>query len=56
MRPIYEGMPRFTEVIAYLEARGFQMSGIFPNNAGHFPLLVEFDCYMVRGQDAAAIR
>ena len=30
--------------------------GIFPNNAGHFPLLVEFDCYMVRGQDAAAIR
>jgi len=55
VKPIYEGMPRFTEVIAYLEARGFQMSGIFPNNAGHFPLLLEFDCYMVRGQDAAAI-
>ena len=55
VKPIYEGMPRFTEVIAYLEARGFQMSGIFPNNAGHFPLLLEFDCYMIRGQDVAAI-
>ncbi len=55
VQPIYQGMPRFTEVIAYLEARGFRMSGIYPNNAGHFPLLVEFDCYMVRGAEPASI-
>jgi FkbM family methyltransferase len=58
VRPIYAGMPRYGEVIAYLEERGFVMSGLFPNNAGHFPLLIEFDCYMFRpdkGSDARRV-
>ncbi len=48
VRPIYVGMPRYGEVITYLESRGFAMSGIYPNNGGHFPLLLEFDCFMLR--------
>ena len=45
--PIYEGAPTYQEMIAYLLERGFAMSGIFPNNSGHFPRLIEFDCYMI---------
>lgn len=47
VRKIYDGMPRYDETIRFLEDHGFVMSGIFPNNAGHFPLLVEFDCYLI---------
>lgn len=47
VRPIYEGAPIYQEIIGYLTERGFVMSGIFPNNSGHFPLLVEFDCHMI---------
>jgi FkbM family methyltransferase len=53
VRPIYANMPRYGDVISYLEQRGFVMSGMFPNNAGHFPLLIEFDCYMFRPQEHA---
>jgi len=48
VRQIYDGAPRYDEVIKYCEQRGFLMSGIFPNNAGFFPILVEFDCFMIR--------
>jgi FkbM family methyltransferase len=48
IRKIYDNMPRYDEVIKYCEHRGFIISGIFPNNQGHFPILVEFDCYLVR--------
>jgi FkbM family methyltransferase len=54
VRPIYANMPKYSEVIAFLEQRGFILSGIFPNNAGHFPLLIEFDCYMFRPQAVAS--
>jgi FkbM family methyltransferase len=55
VRKIYDGAPRYDEVIRYCEQRGFLMSGIFPNNAGHFPVLVEFDCFMV-GQEWGDIK
>lgn len=46
--PLYAGAPRFDAAIAALEAHGFVVSGVFPNNAEHhFPELVEFDCHMV---------
>ena len=45
--PIYEGAPDFAQVIRHLEARGYALSGIFPNNPDHFPLMIEFDCHMV---------
>ncbi len=45
--PLYAGMPRYHEVIEFLEDRGFIVSGIFPNNFLFFPRLPEFDCYMI---------
>ena len=44
---IYDGMPMYHEVISYLEQRDFVMSKILPNNEGSFPILVDFDCYMI---------
>ncbi len=53
VRKIYDGAPRYDEVVRYCEQRGFLMSGIFPNNAGFFPILVEFDCFMIRQEGGA---
>ena len=53
--PIYEGAPTYQEMIAYLLARGFALSGIFPNNSGHFPRLIEFDCYMISEAHLAGV-
>ena len=39
MRPIYEGVPE----PAHIRALGFEPSGVFPNNEGHFPWLLELD-------------
>jgi hypothetical protein len=27
---------------------GFDLSAMVPNNAGHFPVLVEMDCILIR--------
>ena len=47
VKQIYAGMPDYKTTISCLEGLGFELSAIYPNNAGHFPLLVEFDCYLV---------
>ena len=47
VKQVYAGMPDYKTTLSVLEGLGFELSAIFPNNAGHFPLLVEFDCYMV---------
>lgn len=47
VKQIYETAPSFQEAIAYLQDNGFIISQFFPNNAGHFPVLIEFDCYAV---------
>jgi glycosyltransferase involved in cell wall biosynthesis len=47
VRQLYEGAPRYDDVIRSCEQRGFLVSGIYPNNGGLFPLLVEFDCFMI---------
>lgn len=47
VKPIYEKMPDYATTIKTIQALDFELSGIFPNNAGHFPLLIEFDCYFV---------
>ena len=47
VKPIYVGMPSYTTTIEAIQALDFELSGIYPNNAGHFPLLVEFDCYFI---------
>jgi FkbM family methyltransferase len=48
VKPIYKGMPDYTASIGTLEGLGFELSGIFANNSGHFPRLIEFDAVMVR--------
>ena len=55
VRPIYEGMPDFPTVLEELRSRNFEPSGIYPNNAGHFPFLVEFDFHMIQASHRAAI-
>ena len=55
VRPIYANAPKYHEIIEFCEKHGFVMSGIFPNNAGHFPQLIEFDCHMIRRELVSCI-
>ncbi len=48
VRPIYKSMPNYQDTIRFVESMGFTVSQMFPNNEGHFPLLIEFDCHFVR--------
>lgn len=48
VKPIYVGAPSFSDLIADVVGRGFEVSAVFPNNPEHFPLMVEFDCHFVR--------
>lgn len=48
IRPLYEGAPGFAEALAEYRRLGFELSAIVPNNAGHFPVLIETDCVMLR--------
>lgn len=45
--PIYADMPAFDEVLRFLQARGFALSGIFPVEGAPFPLLVEMDGILI---------
>jgi FkbM family methyltransferase len=47
-RHLYEGTLHYDEAIAAYEAMGFVLTALFPNNAGHFPDLLEMDCVMYR--------
>ncbi len=42
----------FREAITEYENHGFTLSAFVPNNSGHFPILVEVDCIMVRSDCA----
>jgi FkbM family methyltransferase len=55
VRQIYKAMPNYQETIRFVEALGYTISQIFPNNEGHFPLLVEFDCHFVRVPTSASV-
>ena len=46
IKAIYENTPYYSHVIEYYRAQGFELSALVPNNAGHFPHLVEMDCIM----------
>jgi FkbM family methyltransferase len=47
VRSIYKGMPRYTEVIHYLDERGFDITGLYPVSRDSALRLVEFDCVMI---------
>ena len=48
VKPLYVGAVPFTEVFAFLEARGFEMTGTFPVARDEKLRLVEFDLVMAR--------
>lgn len=48
VKKIYENSCGFMEAISTYQELGFSLSAFIPNNVGHFPLLVETDCIMVR--------
>ena len=43
---IYKGAQNYHEALEYYRSLGFRLSGLIPNNAGHFPDLSEVDCLM----------
>lgn len=45
--PIYADMPPMDEVLRFLEARGFALSGMFPVEGAPFPLLAEMDAILI---------
>ncbi|MCU0646916.1 MAG: FkbM family methyltransferase [Gemmatimonadaceae bacterium] len=53
VRKIYTDAPDYVTTLQTIERRGFALSGIFPNNDGHFPQLVEFDCVFVSRRELA---
>jgi len=42
-KTLYENAPKYFEVIEFLKTRHFELTAIFPNNAGHFPTCIEQD-------------
>jgi FkbM family methyltransferase len=48
IKKLYASSVDFRSAITLYEECGFQLSAFVPNNAGHFPQLVETDCIMVR--------
>jgi FkbM family methyltransferase len=43
---LYEHQCDYREAIDFYESAGFVLSSLVPNNAGHFPDLIEMDCVM----------
>ena len=48
IKRLYADSVDFRDAISVYESLGFELSALVPNNAGHFPQLVELDCIMVR--------
>lgn len=48
IRRLYRDSVDFRGAITFYRELGFELSALVPNNAGHFPVLVEMDCIMVR--------
>lgn len=45
--PIYEGGIDHFQLIEWVRSKGFECSAFHPNNEGHFPRLIEFDCHFI---------
>jgi FkbM family methyltransferase len=45
-KKIYAGATWYREALDFYASAGFELSSLIPNNAGHFPNLVEMDCIM----------
>jgi FkbM family methyltransferase len=47
-RKLYANAADYREALDYYMSIGFTLAALVPNNAGHFPNLVEMDCIMYR--------
>ncbi len=56
VRPIYQGMPDYREVLDYLINRGFALSTMIPLNHDQSQRLIEFDCVLVNDRYAKDAR
>jgi hypothetical protein len=45
---IYDDAPDFYQMFQFMADSGYELSGLFPNNYGHFPRLLEMDAVFVR--------
>lgn len=48
IKRIYQDATDFRDALRVYENLGFDLSAFVPNNAGHFPALIEMDCILVR--------
>lgn len=48
IQPLYQDTSPLVDVVPFLQKRGFVLSAIVPNNAGHFPELIETDGIFIR--------
>lgn len=56
VRPIYQCMPGYREVLDYLTGRGFALSAMVPLNLDQSQRLIEFDCVLVNERYAKDAR
>lgn len=45
---LYDSSVDFREALTVYQELGFTLTALVPNNAGHFPRLLEVDCIMIR--------
>jgi FkbM family methyltransferase len=48
VRRIYQQSADFRDALTFYQSLGYEISAFVPNNAGHFPALIEIDCIMMR--------
>lgn len=54
VKPIYDAIPTYRDIIDFLGGNGFDLSGLYPISHEHDLSLIELDCFFVRrNQDAA---
>ncbi len=53
VKPIYDGVPDYSETMDYLQDQGFEVTGMFGVVRDHSLRLIEFDCVMARAEHTA---
>jgi len=53
VKKIYDQSVDFRQALSIYQSLGFELSALVPNNAGHFPSLIELDCIMLRADLSA---
>jgi FkbM family methyltransferase len=55
LKPIYEGAPRYDQVLARMTADGFDVAGIYPVRQDELLRIVNFDCLMINSRHPAIV-